>query len=265
MTTALIDFVGPRGAIDELYSDGAAELLAAAKECLVPHTTSTPGRPQTNGIAENAVKTVLQGTRTALTASGMPEEWWPYAAAHYCFAHNLRAVGDAPSPWVARFGRAANPKPKMIPFGARVQFLPTPGRGNPKKFAATAEDGLFLGYHLQPGGRWTGDYAVVALTDLLSDRTRLHPHRIKEVATEAQWEFPMLQLKDRSLSRNVAETTIVEEPDGRQPSAALPRPQAPVSGTLPRPEIGGAGRGCRVRNRAQSFRDRSRSRSRIRP
>ncbi len=51
----------------------------------------------------------------------------------------------------------------------------------------------------------------------------------------------MLQLKDRSLSRNVAETTIVEEPDGRQPSAALPQPQAPVSGTLPRPEIGGGG------------------------
>ncbi len=81
----------------------------------------------------------------------------------------------------------------------------------------------------------------MALADILSDKTRLYPHRIKEVAVEAQWEFPMLQFKERSLSRNVAETTIVPEPASSQPPATQPQPQAPVSGTLPSPEIAGGG------------------------
>ena len=43
-------------------------------------STSVPGVPQGNGVAENAVKNVKQKTRTMLGAAGLGEEFWPMAA-----------------------------------------------------------------------------------------------------------------------------------------------------------------------------------------
>ena len=78
-TEALQHFVGPTEKVNLFYTDDAPELKAAAKGLGWRHSTSTPGRPQNNGIAERAVRTVLDGARAILHASGLPSRWWSRA------------------------------------------------------------------------------------------------------------------------------------------------------------------------------------------
>ena len=69
---ALQMLVGADEKVKSFYTDAAPELIKAAKKLGWRHPTALPGRPQTNGIAERAVKQVLNGTRTVLKSSGLP-------------------------------------------------------------------------------------------------------------------------------------------------------------------------------------------------
>ena len=50
-------------AVKLLYSDNAPKLMSAAQALGWNHEHATPGRPQTTGVAEHAVRSVLDGTR----------------------------------------------------------------------------------------------------------------------------------------------------------------------------------------------------------
>ena len=76
---ALKDFLGSKDKIESFYSDNSPELRKVAHDNGWEHTTSTPGRPETNGVAERAVRSVVEGTRTALEHAGLPARWWRYA------------------------------------------------------------------------------------------------------------------------------------------------------------------------------------------
>ena len=88
-TEALQHFVGPAEKVNLFYTDDAPELNAAAKHLKWRHDTSTPGRPQNNGVAERVVRTVLEGARAILHASGLPSRWWSRAIRYFCFMHNV--------------------------------------------------------------------------------------------------------------------------------------------------------------------------------
>ena len=81
-------FAGQRK-IKAAYSDGSEEIQAACKQLCIPHTTSTPGRPRSNGVAERTVRQVITGVRVALHAAGLPDPFWQYAASHWCHSHNI--------------------------------------------------------------------------------------------------------------------------------------------------------------------------------
>ena len=81
---ALGDFVGPKVNVANFYSDNSPELIRAAKDLSWVHGTATPGRPATNGVAERAVRSVLEGTRTVLEQAGLPHRFWPFACRHWC-------------------------------------------------------------------------------------------------------------------------------------------------------------------------------------
>ena len=118
------------------------------------HRTATPGRPQTNAIAERAVRTVLEGSRVLLLHAGLPHIFWPYAARAFCMCRNTsRETGD--SPWKLRHGREF--QGKRIPFGALVHFHLAPDRAPPSKFSPRGTLCVFLGYFPQPGGLWKGE------------------------------------------------------------------------------------------------------------
>ena len=134
-TASLKDFAGSRSSIKSFHCDTAPELLASAEELGYVYPTSTPGRPGTNGVAENKVRRVLSGARTAWLHAGLDPPWWPFAVRHYCFAENISretrhdedgdAFAEKHSAWKARHGKGHFNGP-VIPFGCLVDFLPSP-------------------------------------------------------------------------------------------------------------------------------------------
>ena len=150
---ALQHFVGPAEKVGVFYTDDAPELKDAAKRLRWRHATSTPGRPQSNGVAERAVRTVLEGARAILDASGLPSRWWSRAVRHFCMMHNV-AQGRAgkPTPWEMRFGE---PFPgDLHPFGCQVTYkYALVEQGPTEKFGPSGKPGVLIGYHMNPGGQ----------------------------------------------------------------------------------------------------------------
>ena len=80
----------------------------------------------------------------------------------------------------------ASSKGRSCRSGASIEFKPTPVVGKPgPKFDPKAIPGIFLGYHVLPGGRWHGDYWVVPVSSFqgkeneMSKKVQLQ--RVKEV------------------------------------------------------------------------------------
>jgi hypothetical protein len=71
---AFLSFAG-HTAVRSFYSDRAPEFRAAARELGWEFHASVPGRPQSNGVAERAVRRVIEGTRVVLEQSGFPLKW----------------------------------------------------------------------------------------------------------------------------------------------------------------------------------------------
>ena len=92
--------------------------------------TSTPYRPQANGVAERAVGRAIDGTRSLLFASGFGHRWWDDALVTYCYTRNITdTVTQHPSSHVAnktayelRHGVAFHGH--KIPFGASIRYMP---------------------------------------------------------------------------------------------------------------------------------------------
>ena len=78
----------------------------------------------------------------------------------------LPSIGQSTSPWEERFGEAFGDK--LVPFGAQVLFWDNPKRPDctSGKTSPTAVEGVFLGYHIQPGHVWRGEYLVTKLEAL---------------------------------------------------------------------------------------------------
>ena len=82
---AMRDFQGTTGPkVQQFHSDNFPSIAKAAKTMRWTAPTSTPGIPQTNGLAERKVRQVKEGGRTNLVQSGLDNAWWPYAVAHRC-------------------------------------------------------------------------------------------------------------------------------------------------------------------------------------
>ena len=62
--------------VKHIYSDNSDEIRAACKHLNLSHHTSTAHRSETNGIAENALRRVKEGTSCTLSQSGLCDAWW---------------------------------------------------------------------------------------------------------------------------------------------------------------------------------------------
>jgi len=142
-----------------IWTDSAHELKKSVKALGVPHGKATPGRHQANGFCERTVRRVVEGARALLEHAGLPSCFWVFAVRHWCFMHNVK-VTEGGSPWDLRHGRGNFQGPKY-PFGCTVDFLPKPEavKAMPK-FEPRATVGIIVGYYLQPGGEWKGEYMV---------------------------------------------------------------------------------------------------------
>jgi len=78
----------------------------------------------------------------------------------------------------------------VVPFGALVDYIPQPdATKHMDPLDAKAIGGIFVGYHILPGGIFAGDYLVATLEDLSGNINaggrQVKVHRVKEV-------FPLL-------------------------------------------------------------------------
>ena len=119
-------FLGPDTKPKAYYSDNAAEIKASVVALGIPPSTSTPHIPQTNGIAENCVRKVSEGTACLLLQSGFSSHWWSDAMQCFCFSRNvtdliLYNAGSRCTPYQKRFGA---PLPGLlVPFGAEIRYM----------------------------------------------------------------------------------------------------------------------------------------------
>ena len=226
----LSHFAGPRDVVQSFYSDNSPELKRAALELRWPHPTSTPGRPDRNGVAERNVRVATEGARALLMHAGLPENWWPQAMAYMSVARNIESI-EGLSPWESRFGGNKFQGPK-IPFGALVDFKPSPVRGGPPKFAPKAVPGIFLGWVLLPGGKWKGDFLAAQLSDFTgeeADWRTVAIHRMREVVPPSgkDWEFPL------KAGYDLRRRTLQSPPSsGPMPSASEPVADDPLEPSL---------------------------------
>ena len=86
---ALQRFMGPGNKPKYIYTDCSQEFEKAAKELGWLHDESAPYRPETNGVAERAVRRVKEGTAATLVQSGFDEPWWDHAMVCFCFLRNV--------------------------------------------------------------------------------------------------------------------------------------------------------------------------------
>ena len=155
-------FLGPQTKPKHVYTDNSKEFITAMKQLNWTHDTSTPHRPQTNGVVERAVRVIKEGTTCSLVQSGLADKWWPEAMHCFCFLRNVSVVMETgKTAYQERF--ASDFTGPLIPFGAAVHYDPITDkdRKRTRAFGDKMLTGLFLGYHQQAGGGWSGDLLLI--------------------------------------------------------------------------------------------------------
>jgi len=159
-----------------IYSDTAQEFRSTCRKQGIPWQGSTPGRHQSNAIIEQLNGEILRRVRVLLQQAGMPACLWPWAIRYATFAHNTNlghmADGEelpGESPYFKRHEEDPIHEGRnyeKLYFGQGVFFRPTKTTSGPAKAGPRMKYGIFLGYELAPGGKWTGQYYIADLHDL---------------------------------------------------------------------------------------------------
>ncbi len=164
------------------YSDSAHELKEAMHELGICLDNSIPGRPSANGRAERNNRHILEAARAVLDHAGLPHRFWPQACEYVCWSFNTTPQpGKENTPHKLRHGEEFSGS--IIPFGSKVMFMPqrtdyiskedkdgieNVDKGRKKKdpkFAAPMHHGIFLGYKINHGGHWSGEYYCCELSN----------------------------------------------------------------------------------------------------
>ena len=154
-------FLGPFLKALYVYSDNSEELEKAMKDLGFPHDTSRPNCPQTNGVAERAVRRVKEATSCALVQSGFNDEWWEDAMMCALFLANVMDVLlDGETSYKKRF--EVNFQGPIIPFGAAVEYKPTSQKDRDRlhKMGKKTLLGIHAGYSQRHGGGWNEDLLI---------------------------------------------------------------------------------------------------------
>ena len=208
------------GAVTWVYffSDGAKELKKAATVLgATVHLSSTPYRPESNGVIERRVGVISDGVRCLLGQSGLPHGWWTYAARAFCHGLNVRRNSNGMSPWHRHCGQPWPDKANFA-FGQQVHFRkPLPYKKD-EKFAPRRSLGVFVGWFLLPGGVYKGDMLIVDMDELATAPPGSKPrvYRVKDVRVpEIGTAFPLrvahLEARQQMLADKV---DFIDDPEG---------------------------------------------------
>ena len=97
-------------------------------------------------------------------------------------------------------------KGQQFPVSALVNFMPKPDV-RVESMGPKTLPGVFVGYHVNPGGEWSGDYLVADLEYFRKNpdvpRSKVKIHRIKEVVPnlDGAFVFPVAVLASRAAAQ----------------------------------------------------------------
>ena len=207
---------------NKVYTDGSKEFEAALRELGHPHDTSTPYRPQSNGVAEQSVRRFKEGTRCALFQSGLSPIWWAEASKTFCLLRNITDKIRENSPYFWRHGRDF--KGPKIPFGAGIRYLASGTLAEEQHtFGPKTRLGLFAGYVVDTEGRCKGD-ALVIDAQALSEAYRANEvHLIRTKLGEiTQTKWPKVSGFQGKWFFPVAEGLLKQPEDDYTGSRSIP-------------------------------------------
>ena len=87
-----------------VYTENSLEFGKYCEDESWNHSTSTPHRSETNGIAERSVRRTKEGTSAVLLQSGLDEKWWGVSVECDCYLRNVQdLLGGGKTPCERRF------------------------------------------------------------------------------------------------------------------------------------------------------------------
>ena len=191
---SLQKFLEPDRKPKVIYTDNSLEFGKACEDLSWNHCTSTPHRPETNAIAERAVRRVKEGTSAILLQSGLNENWW--ADSMECFTY-LRNVQDLLSDVKTPYERDVLGNHLKDRLFHLVHWLSiTLSLRRTSQESINFERKVLPGYALYAGGIWKGDILVADLEELETmDASEIYSKRLnaKEVifpTEEAEGSLP---------------------------------------------------------------------------
>ena len=190
-------FLGPQVIPKHVYTDNSEEFRVALQELEFTHDTSTPYRPQTNGIAERAVRRVKEGTSCALHQSGLTDAWWKPAMKCFCFLWCVvQKMTHGKTAYAKRFDKEFDGP--IIPLGAAVEYLPITSKDKAKchKLGTKLLPGIFMGYVQHAGGGWQGDLKIID-QDEIDEAERVSQVHVKRF--KAAEVFVRYKINERQL------------------------------------------------------------------
>ena len=180
-----MEFGGSRNAITTLYSDRAKEFPRAAKSLGTALMKTSLGRSTSHSVIERGNKTCLEWGRHGLERSGLGIEWSSLCIRHEMMHRRCQPKSDGLTIYEHKHGSVR--APRLHPFGALVTFKPSRAQQDGAKISPPGSKGLIVGYEVQPGGAWSGDYLVVDLRDF-----EINAHR----ATARVWIAKTIHFDD---------------------------------------------------------------------
>ena len=132
-----------------LHTDNGGEFISGAFKTFLEgkgteHTFAPPGAHNQNGRAERMMHTLLDGIRTALVSSGLPNELWAEAASHFGYINNRapHAALDHQLPDDLWYGQPVKHN-HLRPFGQQLWFR---NHTETNKLSPRYVPGILVGY-----------------------------------------------------------------------------------------------------------------------
>ena len=215
--SAFNHFLSHKDEVGAVYTDNSRELIATIGELGYRHQTSTEYVDSSKSFVEREIRHILEGTRTNLVQSGLPLKFWPLAMTHFSMAVNCtqQLSGDL-SPWELRFDEKF--PGLLVPFGAKVLFWNNSKRvdNTAGKTSPTANEGIFLGYHIQPGFLWKGEYLVAKMEalDYHAENGSITVQRARRIElTGDNFVFPLRALQEAKEPKpDRLEENVIQDP-----------------------------------------------------
>ena len=97
-------FLEPNRKPKVIYTDRSLEFCKYCEDLSWNHSTSTPHRSETNGIAEIAVRRIMEGASAVLLQFGLDEKWRADSMECHCYLRNIQdLLSDVKAPYGRRF------------------------------------------------------------------------------------------------------------------------------------------------------------------